>query len=639
VRIRTKLLALVLFIAGGFVLTTMLSIRTYQGIISKRNAIDGGVRLIAQSRKAHGYMTDLVFDLFGPRLYSSLQGIILAPNSIYTQRQWARTVAEFRLSYDAFMADPALKDLLADEELKTAYEVTGTLSARAFSELKGLEEDFTRLRERFKGGEGLYGRLLLSKDESLYAVFDHVRSASYYLGNIFESYLNRFVGVLEQSAEAAERRALVLYGILSALVTALAVAGVLAVSRSLLANVGRVDLALERISEGDFSSRVAPSGHDEMGLLADRVNLFASRLKDNVDSLTALLGDVNSAIPEAGEIDRILAIVTDALLRGGEAEGAAICLLEGGSLSRSAWSGFLPFAEAGSWEALADACLPLRNAFLVRDAALSPGLLAEKGLDAELRSVLALPLVARDRVEGLCVFGRKSRPFTDLELTQLESFADYAAQVIDNALVNASLRARSDAEYRALQSQIQPHFLYNVLNGFVALNRMGERAALEASLHALKDMLRYTIEHGQRASVREEFSFLEQYCRLQKLRFEERLGYEFELGEGVADLPIPKLLVQPLLENAMIHGIEPSPSPCVVTVSARIVEERLVLEVEDDGAGCDPSAVAERERIGIGNVRERLALLYPRASLTLSGALGSGFKARIDIPLAELDRP
>lgn len=93
-------------------------------------------------------------------------------------------------------------------------------------------------------------------------------------------------------------------------------------------------------------------------------------------------------------------------------------------------------------------------------------------------------------------------------------------------MANAALRARDDAEYRALQAQIQPHFLYNVLNGLVALTRMGERAALESSLHALKDMLRYTVEHGQLATVGEEFSFLERYCRLQKLRFEERFDYE-----------------------------------------------------------------------------------------------------------------
>jgi two-component system sensor histidine kinase YesM len=223
-------------------------------------------------------------------------------------------------------------------------------------------------------------------------------------------------------------------------------------------------------------------------------------------------------------------------------------------------------------------------------------------------------------------------------MTQLASFSSYAAQVIDNAIANATLRAREDAEYRALQAQIQPHFMYNVLNGFVALNRMGARPALELSLHAFKDMLRYTIDHGRWSSVREEFAFLERYCHLQKLRFEEKFSYLFELEPDAADLNIPKLIVQPLLENAFVHGIEPSMRPCRAKVSGKIDSGALVLEVEDDGIGCDPAAIRDPGRIGIVNVRERLALLYSSSDLELSSSPGSGFKARIAIPVAELDR-
>jgi sensor histidine kinase YesM len=640
VRIRNKLLALVLLIAVGFIADMALSIRTYQSIASMRGAIDGGLRLIAQSRRAHGLMTDLVFDLFSPRLYSTLQGIILAPTSIGTQREWAQAVDQFRDSYDAFMADPAIRGLLADEEARTAYDVAGTLSDRAFKELKGLEADFSLLRERYEGSEELYSRLQLSKNESLYAVFDHVRAASFFLGNIFESYLDRFVSILEQSAARAERRAILVYAILSAFVTAFAVAGVLIATRSILANVRSVDQAVERMSEGDFSSRVAPAGHDELGLLAERVNLFAARLKANVDSLASILGEVNSAVPEAPDLDRILAIVADALLRDKGAEGAAVCLLEGGRVARSAWSGFSPVSAWGPFVEAFSGPGATPRSMVLRDSELDPaasGSGLASGLDASLRSAFAVPLVARRRLEGVCVFGRRSSPFSDLELTQLESFADYAAQVIDNAIVNAALRARSDAEYRALQSQIQPHFMYNVLNGFVALNRLGDRSALESSLHALKDMLRYTLEHGQRASVSEEFAFLELYCRLQKLRFEERFTYGFDLAEEAAGLPIPKLLVQPLLENAVIHGIEPSVRPCRASVSARVERGLLLLEVADDGVGCDPVGIDEKRRIGIGNVRERLALLYSSAILELSGSPGSGFRALIAIPLAELE--
>jgi HAMP domain-containing protein len=428
---------------------------------------------------------------------------------------------------------------------------------------------------------------------------------------------------------------------MSAVVTAAAFAGVLFMTRSILSNVRLVDRAVERMSEGDFSLHVAPSGHDELGSLAERVNFFAERLKANVDSFTTMLGEVNNAVPEEPDLDRILTIVIDALLREQGAEGGAICLVESGAVARSTWSGFSPVA---SWDLLLAACVagdaraePPCELF-VRDRSLAPESVS-CGLDRSVRSALVLPLSAGGGLEGLCVFARRSREFTDLEIAQLGSFADYAAQVIDNAIVNAALRARSDAEYRALQSQVQPHFIYNVLNGFVALNRMGEVEALEASLHALRDMMRYTLEHGRDASVAEEFDFLAQYCRLQKLRFEERFSYEFELESAAAVLHIPKLLVQPLLENALIHGIEPSTAPCLARIAGRIEQEssRLILEVSDDGVGCDPASIDEKKRVGIGNVRERLSLLYASASLELEGSLGAGFVARISIPLKELE--
>jgi sensor histidine kinase YesM len=657
VRIRTKLFVLALIIAGGFIAETGLSIYTYREIVSIRGAIDRGVRLIAQARKTHGLMTDMVFDLFSPRLYSSLQGVILAPGGLTAQRQWVKAVDEFREAYTAFIDDPVLRSLAADEEVRYSFKIADTLSDRADQEFERLEADFSLIREEYKGSEELYSWLQLSKKESLIAVFDHMRAASNYLGSIFESYLERFVGILEQSAVESQRRALFLYVALSALLITVAVAFSLLVTRSILANVSLVDGAVERMAEGDFSSRVAPSGHDELGRLAERINLFSARLKSNVDSLSSLLGTINSAIPEDPDLDRILQIVTEALLQYEGVESSAICLIEDGRVARSAWAGFSPVV---SWEILADRCGIVGQGadrcgtvgqgadrcgivgqgaatFVVRDAALEAERAASGGLDPTLRSALAVPLVARHRVEGLCVFGRRGVAFNDLELTQFESFADYAAQVVDNAIANAALRARSDAEYRALQAQIQPHFMYNVLNGFVALNRMGDRGVLESSLHALRDMMRYTLEHAQRAAVREEFAFLEQYCRLQKLRFEDRFSFAFDLEDEAADLPIPKLLIQPFLENAFIHGIEPSTRPCTVWVSARVLEGELVITVEDDGVGCEPATIRERERIGIGNARERLSLLYSSATLRLDGGAGLGFSAKMAIPLAELE--
>ena len=133
------------------------------------------------------------------------------------------------------------------------------------------------IRKAYKGSDELQQLAPALEGRALTAVFDHVRSASFYLSNIFESYLERFVGVLEQSAARAQSRALILYVALSALVTAVALFVGLFLARSILFNLRLVDGAIERMSEGDFSSRVAPSGHDEIGLLAERVNLSPRR--------------------------------------------------------------------------------------------------------------------------------------------------------------------------------------------------------------------------------------------------------------------------------------------------------------------------------------------------------------------------
>jgi HAMP domain-containing protein len=413
VRIRGKLLVLVLLVAGAFTLMSALSIQTYLRLSSMRDVIDEGYRLVSKAQRAQGFMKDLAVDLFGPRVYSSIQNVILAPGSRSTERGWNDAVADFRNSYEAFMANPAVLKLLGDEELREAYTVAKPMSERAFREMEALRLTIEKIRKAYPDSEDLYARVQQSKDESLYAVFGSLRSASFYLGNIFESYLNRFVSRIEAQSREIEGRILVAYALASVLIIALAVLGALFMTRSIAGNLGLVEGALERLAEGDFSSRIAPVGSDEIGFIADSVNRMSERLKRNVDSLSALLADVNLAVPEAPDLDRILAIVTDALLRDGQAECAAIYLLEG-ELLRGSWSGFDPFAGGGGPERSLVAERAARGEpFVVRDARDGSVDLASLGLglDPELRSLVAAPLAVRGRVSGMCVFGRKSRPF------------------------------------------------------------------------------------------------------------------------------------------------------------------------------------------------------------------------------------
>jgi two-component system sensor histidine kinase YesM len=206
-------------------------------------------------------------------------------------------------------------------------------------------------------------------------------------------------------------------------------------------------------------------------------------------------------------------------------------------------------------------------------------------------------------------------------------------------LINEEYRsklAQQNAEYRALQSQIRPHFLFNILNGFVGLNREGRTKELEKAILSLSSMMRYTLDDNQMTSIEKEFQFLEKYCVLQQIRFQERLSVHIEYDEEVAGVPLPKLLIQPLVENAVIHGIEPDDKQNVLQVTARAVEQDGIryaeITVKDDGAGFETEIRKPDGHIGLSNVRSRLLMSYPDADFTLASRPGQGTTAVIRIP-------
>jgi two-component system sensor histidine kinase YesM len=196
-----------------------------------------------------------------------------------------------------------------------------------------------------------------------------------------------------------------------------------------------------------------------------------------------------------------------------------------------------------------------------------------------------------------------------------------------------------NAEYRALQSQIQPHFLNNTLNGFLGLNRLGERKMLERAILALSGLLRYVLSNEQWVPIQEEFLFLQRYCDLQTLRFRDKMTCVLEYEDAVAGFKIPKVLLQPVVENAIIHGIEPSDHPCCLRVCASVSkgcdDEKvgIVVVIEDNGRGFAAETPASAASVGLANVRERLKVAYEDASLTIRSEPGHGTRVVIEIPL------
>jgi hypothetical protein len=202
----------------------------------------------------------------------------------------------------------------------------------------------------------------------------------------------------------------------------------------------------------------------------------------------------------------------------------------------------------------------------------------------------------------------------------------------------ALLEARlTQSRLHALQAQLQPHFLFNTLNGIALLVRREPRVA-EQMLIALSDLLRLSLAQSaqQELPLRDELAFLDRYLELQQMRFGDRLRVEHQVDPAALECLVPSLILQPLAENAIRHGIEPSPHPGLIRVTARREERRLWLSIQDIVPPAEPgtpATVAPGNGVGLRSVRERLAGLYGEDHEFACGPhAGHGFEVRLAIP-------
>lgn len=171
-------------------------------------------------------------------------------------------------------------------------------------------------------------------------------------------------------------------------------------------------------------------------------------------------------------------------------------------------------------------------------------------------------------------------------------------------------KSLSQAKLHSLQMQLNPHFLFNTLHAISALMHRNVEDA-DRMIAQLSDLLRRALESGEEHEVplRRELDFLERYLTIEQTRFGKRLTVRFEIAPETLDALVPNLLLQPIVENAIQHGIEPRARNGTVEISARRSGNELVLEVSDDGVGLPASW---DENVGLSNTRLRLAQLHPR---------------------------
>lgn len=193
----------------------------------------------------------------------------------------------------------------------------------------------------------------------------------------------------------------------------------------------------------------------------------------------------------------------------------------------------------------------------------------------------------------------------------------------------------AEAQNLALRMQLQPHFLFNTLNSISALVHSNPDGADEM-ITRLGDFLRATLEAPQEqwVTLRRELAFIKDYLAIEEIRFQDRLRVHLDVPVELMECRVPSLLLQPLVENALKHGLADRPQGGTLQLRARLDSGCLVLAIQDDGEGYVPG----REGVGLVNVRSRLGLLYKgQARLDLLGGVGRGTLVELRLPLASLD--
>jgi signal transduction histidine kinase len=216
----------------------------------------------------------------------------------------------------------------------------------------------------------------------------------------------------------------------------------------------------------------------------------------------------------------------------------------------------------------------------------------------------------------------------------LAYYRAYRERTIAAARLEAQL---AQTQLHVLRARLHPHFLFNTLNAIAALMHRDVEAA-DRMLARLSELLRTAIDSSdlQEVSLADELAFVERYLEIERTRFSDRLDVRVDVASDAYGAAVPHLLLQPLVENAVRHGIAPRAGAGRIEVFARRRNGQVLLAVRDDGVG---SRGREREGTGLGVTRERLRHLYGDAARIRSGdRAGGGFEVEIELPYRSAER-
>jgi len=258
-------------------------------------------------------------------------------------------------------------------------------------------------------------------------------------------------------------------------------------------------------------------------------------------------------------------------------------------------------------------------------------------------TVLATPLILKDEILGTLTvtYG----PDDVIAPERIDALADLVSLYLEQADHDRQAQRAADAKLDALRAQINPHFLFNTLNTIASKNRTDPEEARHLLLR-LADFFRYAVQQeGQFAEFAHEYFFVRTYLSLEQARYEDRLKVHLDVDPQVLPALVPVLTIQPLVENAVKHGVAPLPNGGTVSLKARVdpLAGAIRISVRDDGGGMSTErleqvvngSIKERDSgVGLRNIHERLEHLYgERYRIDIRSSPGKGTRVELELPL------
>lgn len=240
-------------------------------------------------------------------------------------------------------------------------------------------------------------------------------------------------------------------------------------------------------------------------------------------------------------------------------------------------------------------------------------------------------------------FSNRIQDENDDEMSVLSRKINSMVSEIERLMDNQKLddKRKRELEFQMLQSQINPHFLFNTLNTLRWLAVINQVPVLNNGISSLSELLRSTIlDNNEEITLEQELQNLAHYFEIQKIRYADRFQVRYEINDELLPFLIPKLILQPVAENAIIHGISENGKSIDIIISVQQVDNQLYIDITDNGKGFDTNLNRDSDHtdklsgIGVNNVNERIKLHYgDQYGLFISSVLGEGTSCRMIIPI------